>query len=57
MSDTARGGFANHFGPRAPLYRAARPTYPPALFHFLVLVPPFSRRYLAGLLAQHNYFR
>ena len=28
-----------------------------ALFHFLVLVPPFSRRYLAGLLAQHNYFR
>ena len=28
-----------------------------ALFHFLVLVPPFSRRYIAGLLSQHNYFR
>ena len=28
-----------------------------ALFHFLVSFPPFSRRYVAGLLAQHNYFR
>lgn len=28
-----------------------------ALFHFVVSVPPFSRRYVAGLVAQHNYFR
>lgn len=44
MSDTARGGFANHFGPRAPLYRAARPTYPPALFHFLAIIAPSTRQ-------------
>jgi hypothetical protein len=28
-----------------------------ALFHFVVALPPFSRRYAAGLVAQHNYFR
>ena len=28
-----------------------------ALFHFVVSVPPFTRRYVAGLVAQHNYFR
>jgi hypothetical protein len=28
-----------------------------ALFHFLVASPLFYRRYSAGLLAQHNYFR
>jgi hypothetical protein len=28
-----------------------------ALFHFVVALPPFNRRYAAGLLAQHNYFR
>lgn len=28
-----------------------------ALFHFLVALPPFNRRYAAGLVAQHNYFR
>ena len=28
-----------------------------AFFHFLVSVPPFSRRYLSGLMQQHNYFR
>jgi hypothetical protein len=28
-----------------------------ALFHFVVSVPPFNQRYVAGLVAQHNYFR
>ena len=28
-----------------------------ALFHFMVCLPPFNRRYVAGLMAQHNYFR
>jgi hypothetical protein len=28
-----------------------------ALFHFMVALPPFNRRYAAGLVAQHNYFR
>ena len=28
-----------------------------AFFHLLVALPPFRRRYIAGLLAQHNYFR
>jgi len=28
-----------------------------ALFHFMVCLPPFNRRYVAGLVAQHNYFR
>ncbi|MDO8309326.1 MAG: heliorhodopsin HeR [Actinomycetota bacterium] len=28
-----------------------------ALFHFAVSLPPFNRRYVAGLVAQHNYFR
>jgi hypothetical protein len=28
-----------------------------ALFHFAVSLPPFYRRYAAGLVAQHNYFR
>lgn len=44
MSDAARTGFANYFGPRAPLYRAARPTYPPALFHFLAILAPSTRQ-------------
>lgn len=28
-----------------------------AIFHFAVALPPFNRRYVAGLLQQHNYFR
>jgi hypothetical protein len=28
-----------------------------ALFHFTVALPPFNRRYAAGLVSQHNYFR
>ena len=28
-----------------------------ALFHFMVALPPFNKRYEAGLLHQHNYFR
>jgi hypothetical protein len=28
-----------------------------ALFHFVVALPPLNRRYVAGLVAQHNYFR
>lgn len=28
-----------------------------ALFHFAVSVPPFAKRYTAGLLLHHNYFR
>jgi hypothetical protein len=28
-----------------------------ALFHFMVCLPPFNSRYMAGLVAQHNYFR
>jgi hypothetical protein len=28
-----------------------------ALFHFMVALPPFSSRYVAGLVAHHNYFR
>ena len=28
-----------------------------AMFHLIVALPPFNRRYAAGLLAQHNYFR
>ena len=28
-----------------------------ALFHLLVALPPFNRRYMAGLAQQHNYFR
>ena len=28
-----------------------------ALFHFMVILPPFAKRYQAGLLAQRNYFR
>ena len=28
-----------------------------ALFHFLVVLPPFRARYIAGLLDQRNYFR
>ena len=28
-----------------------------ALFHFMVALPPFNRRYVAGLVVQHNYFR
>ena len=37
---TARPSFADYFGPRAQLYREARPTYPPALFHFLARIAP-----------------
>jgi SAM-dependent methyltransferase len=32
--------FADHFSSRAPQYRAARPGYPPALFHFLAVISP-----------------
>jgi hypothetical protein len=28
-----------------------------ALFHFLVALPPFNARYVAGLADRHNYFR
>jgi hypothetical protein len=28
-----------------------------ALFHFVVSLPPFNHRYVAGLVVQHNYFR
>ena len=28
-----------------------------ALFHFLVVLPPFNKRYTSGLLEQRNYFR
>jgi ubiquinone/menaquinone biosynthesis C-methylase UbiE len=36
--------FANYFGPRAASYVEARPTYPPALFHFLAVLAPSTRQ-------------
>lgn len=36
-------GFADHFGPRSRHYREARPSYPPALFHFLAIIAPSTR--------------